>query len=91
MMKIKQIMKMSYVMTLKIQRNIQKYVKTINQLNNISIYYFHFIIKIDDFAYWVTANMMSSIDVEECTSIFEDYIKSNEHIIQRINKVMPIS
>ena len=46
---------------------------------------------IDDFAHWVTANMMSSIDVEECTSIFEDYIKSNEHIIQRINKVMPIS
>ena len=30
MMKIKQIMKMNYVMTLKIQRNIQKYVKIIN-------------------------------------------------------------
>ena len=46
---------------------------------------------IEDFAHWVTANMMSSIYVEECTSIFEDYIKSNEHIIQRINKVMPLS
>jgi hypothetical protein len=46
---------------------------------------------IEDFAHWVTANMMSGIDVEECTSIFEDYIKSNEHIIQRINKVMPTS
>jgi hypothetical protein len=46
---------------------------------------------IDDFAHWVTANMMSDINVEECTSIFEDYLKSNEHIIQRINKVMPIS
>ena len=46
---------------------------------------------IDDFAHWVTVNMMSNLDVEECTSIFEDYLKSNEHIIQRINKVMPIS
>lgn len=46
---------------------------------------------IEDFAHWVTANMMSSLDVEECTSIFEDYIKSNEHIIERINKVMPLS
>jgi hypothetical protein len=46
---------------------------------------------IDDFAHWVTANIMSNINVEECTSIFEDYLKSNEHIIQRINKVMPIS
>jgi hypothetical protein len=46
---------------------------------------------IEDFAHWVTANMMSGIDVEECTNIFEDYIKSNEHIIQRINKVMPTS
>jgi hypothetical protein len=46
---------------------------------------------IDDFAHWVTANMMSNINVEECTSIFEDYLKSNEHIIQRINQVMSIS
>jgi hypothetical protein len=46
---------------------------------------------IDDFAHWVTVNMMSNLDVEECTSILEDYIKSNEHIIQRINKVMPLS
>jgi hypothetical protein len=46
---------------------------------------------IEDFAHWVTANMMSGIDVEECTNIFEDYIKSNEHIIQRINKIMPSS
>jgi len=47
---------------------------------------------IDDFAHWVTANIMStSIDVEECINILEDYIKSNEHIIQRINKVMSIS
>jgi hypothetical protein len=42
---------------------------------------------IEDFAHWVTDNMMSSIDVEECTSILEDFVKSNEHIIERINKV----
>ena len=40
----------------------------------------------EDFAHWVTDNI-TSIDVEECISIFEDYIKSNEQIIQRINKV----
>lgn len=40
----------------------------------------------EDFANWVTDNI-TSINVEECISIFEDYIKSNEHIIQRINKV----
>ena len=44
---------------------------------------------IDDFAHWVTAVMMSHIDVKECTSILEDFVKSNEHIIQRINKVRP--
>jgi len=46
---------------------------------------------LEDFAHWVTAIMMSGIDVEECTNIFDDYIKSNEHIIQRINKIMPRS
>jgi hypothetical protein len=46
---------------------------------------------IEDFTHWVTVNMMSNLDVEECTSILQDYIKSNEHIIQRINKVMPLS
>jgi hypothetical protein len=40
----------------------------------------------EDFAHWVTDNI-TNVDVEECISIFEDYIKSNEHIIQRINKV----
>jgi hypothetical protein len=29
---------------------------------------------------------MYSIDVKEYTSILEDFVKSNEHIIQRINK-----
>ena len=40
----------------------------------------------EDFAHWVTDNI-TSVDVEECISIFQDYLKSNEHIIQRINKV----
>ena len=40
----------------------------------------------EDFAHWVTDNI-TSIDVEECISIFEDYIKSNEQIIERINKI----
>jgi hypothetical protein len=39
-----------------------------------------------DFTIWVTANI-ESIDIQECTSIYEDFLKSNEHIIQRINKV----
>jgi hypothetical protein len=42
----------------------------------------------DDFAHWVTDNI-TSVNVEECISILEDYIKSNEHIIQRINKIRP--
>ena len=42
---------------------------------------------IEDFSHWVTDNMMARIDVKESTSIFEDIVKSNEHIIQRINKV----
>ena len=44
---------------------------------------------INDFAHWVTDNMVSTIDVKECTSILEDFVKSNEHIIQRIDKVRP--
>jgi hypothetical protein len=39
------------------------------------------------FLNWSAINM-NSIDVEECTSIFEDFVKSNQHIIQKINKVM---
>ena len=46
---------------------------------------------IEDFTHWITVNMMSNLDVEECTSILQDYINSNEHIIQRINKIMPLS
>ena len=41
---------------------------------------------IEDFAHWVTDNMMSNIDVKECTNILEYFVKINEHIIHRINK-----
>jgi hypothetical protein len=40
----------------------------------------------EDFGHWVIDNI-TRVDVEECISIFQDYLKSNEHIIQRINKV----
>jgi hypothetical protein len=43
---------------------------------------------ITDFATWCTANI-DIIDVEECTSIYEDFVKSNEHIVQKIYNVMP--
>ena len=42
---------------------------------------------IQEFEHWVTANIFNTIKAIECTSILEDFIKSNEHIIQRINKV----
>jgi hypothetical protein len=34
------------------------------------------------------ATHMDSIDVKECTSIFEDFVKSNQHITQKIDKIM---
>jgi hypothetical protein len=43
---------------------------------------------ITSFTTWCTANI-DIIDVEECTSIYEDFVKSNEHLIQRIYNVMP--
>jgi hypothetical protein len=39
-----------------------------------------------DFFHWSAPNI-NNIDVEEIDSIFEDFIKSNEHIVQRINQV----
>ena len=47
-----------------------------------------FINTITSFAMWCTANI-DIIDVEECTNIYEDFVKSNEHIVQRIYNVMP--
>lgn len=43
---------------------------------------------ITDFVTWCTANI-DIIDVEECASIYEDFVKSNEHIVQKIYNVMP--
>jgi len=38
--------------------------------------------KISYFLNWYATNM-DSIDVKECTSIFEDFVKSNQHIIKK--------
>jgi hypothetical protein len=43
---------------------------------------------IGNFASW-SANNIRSINIKECYSIMEDFVKSNEYIIQRINKVRP--
>ena len=41
---------------------------------------------ISDFFHWSAPNI-DSIDVKEIDSIFEDFITSNEHIVQKINQV----
>jgi hypothetical protein len=41
---------------------------------------------ISNFFHWSVPNI-DNIDVKEIDSIFEDFIKSNEHIVQKINKV----
>ena len=41
---------------------------------------------ISDFFHWSTPNI-ENINVEEIDSIFDDFIKSNEHIVQRIKNV----
>ena len=41
---------------------------------------------ISDFFHW-SAPIIDNIDVKEIDSIFEDFIKSNEHIVQRIKNV----
>jgi hypothetical protein len=38
---------------------------------------------ISDFFHWSAPNM-DNINVEEIDSIYEDFIKSNEHIVERI-------
>lgn len=39
-----------------------------------------------DFFHWSAPNI-DNINVEEIDSIFDDFIKSNEHIVQRIKNV----
>lgn len=41
---------------------------------------------ISDFFHWSAPNM-DNINVEEIDSIYEDFIKSNEHIVERIKNV----
>ena len=39
------------------------------------------------FLNWYATNM-DNLDVKECTTIFEDFVKSNQHIIKKIDKIM---
>ena len=41
---------------------------------------------ISDFFHWSAPNI-DNINVEEIDSIYEDFIKSNEHIVERIKNV----
>lgn len=41
---------------------------------------------ISDFFHWSVPNI-DNINVEEIDSIYEDFIKSNEHIVERIKNV----
>ena len=39
------------------------------------------------FSQWVNTNI-ENIDSEEVNSIYEDFINSNEHLIEKINKIL---
>ena len=41
---------------------------------------------ISDFFHWSAPNI-DNINVEEIDSIFDDFIKSNEHIVQKIKNI----
>ena len=41
---------------------------------------------IGDFINWAAANV-ASIDIDEWYDIYQDFVKSNEHIIEKINKI----
>jgi hypothetical protein len=41
---------------------------------------------ISDFFHWSAPNI-DNINVEEIDSIYEDFIKSNEHIVERIKNI----
>ena len=43
---------------------------------------------IQEFADWVDSNLQN-LDVEQVYSIYEDFVISNKHIIDRINKILP--
>jgi hypothetical protein len=40
---------------------------------------------ITDFLDWCNAKNVKNIDLKKCYYIFEEFVKSNEHIIQKIN------
>ena len=44
--------------------------------------------KMGDFAEWCENNFYGT-NVEQCYNIFKDFVKSNEHLMPKINKLMP--
>jgi hypothetical protein len=40
------------------------------------------------FSKWVNNTNTKNINPEEINSIFEDFVQSNEHIIEKINKIL---
>jgi hypothetical protein len=40
------------------------------------------------FSKWVNSTNIENIDPEEINSIYEDFIQSNEHLIEKINKIL---
>ena len=63
--------------------------KRINEIDAINKKMELYMKTINDFASWVNANS-ASIDIEKWYNIYEDFVKSNEHIIQKINEVMHV-
>jgi hypothetical protein len=49
--------------------------KTISYINTIA-----------NFSIWVIANLWR-LDIEEINTLYEDFLKSNEHIIEKIDKI----
>lgn len=62
--------------------------KRIDEINETTHTVVEFMEIMSSFANWVSANN-PNIDLKEVVSIYEDYVRSNRHIIKRISKVMP--
>jgi hypothetical protein len=64
--------------------NLQERIDEIIALTNTAV---SDVSTISNFTEWVYANL-GNLDTEEINSIYKDFIKSNEHIIEKINKIM---
>ena len=40
------------------------------------------------FSKWINNTNIENLDPEEINSIYEDFIQSNEHLIEKINKII---